>query len=72
MTVLIFACIGICFVALAAASILRRNREHPKDGLLDIRCQHCKIWINPNETRCPYCRQSTRRHGIATIVSLPR
>jgi hypothetical protein len=62
----------VLFLALLIGIFVRSGRGgEPKPRFFDIRCKHCRKWIDLKETECPHCQRETgRRTGPPWIVSL--
>ena len=52
----------VLFFALLIGIFVRLGRAAgPKPRLMDIRCKHCRKWINMKETECPHCQRAVKK-----------
>jgi hypothetical protein len=64
----------VLFFALLIGIFMRSGRGgEPKPRFYDIRCKHCRKWIDMKEVECPHCQRAVqRRFGLSSITDRVR
>jgi hypothetical protein len=69
MEIIVLALVVLFFLLLIGIFVRSGRAGGPKPRLFDIRCKHCRHWINMGETECPHCQRPVKKgFGLSSLT----